>query len=503
MRLLAALVLAVAGLVAVPGAGVSAQAPASSVGPVSPGSRAHPHGRWLLDPHGRVLVLHGVNMVYKLAPYAPRRGGLRPRRRAVPAPATASPRCGSGSSGRAVEPQPGRVRRRLPRADRAHHADPRRRRHLVAARLPPGPVQRALPGRGLPRLGGAGRRAARRAAGRGSPATTSDARRSTDAFDNFWANGPGPGGVGLQDRYAAAWAHVAAYFRRTPASSAYDLFNEPWPGTGVAAVCEPGRLPGLRREAAGLHAAHDRRGPRGGPANDGLLRAAGPVHRRLADQLAPTGRRLGFSFHDYCITADAGASESGAQQACSQLDDQVWRNAEAHVAATGDAALLTEFGATGGADAPAMVARAAARRTGWQYWAYCGCDDPPPPVPAAPRPWSSTRPGRRAATTSTGRRCARSSSRTRSPCPGPPRRTGSIAAAGVPDVLVGGASGRRRTVRGQGSGRTISVPASVYRKGYVVTVTGGRVVSKPGRPDPGGRAATPAPTGCSVVVRPR
>ena len=35
------------------------------------------------------------------------------------------------------------------------------------------------------------------------------------AFDNFWANSPGPGGVGLQDRYAAAWAHVAAYFSGT------------------------------------------------------------------------------------------------------------------------------------------------------------------------------------------------------------------------------------------------------------------------------------------------
>src|SRR5947209_7285730 len=34
------------------------------------------------------------------------------------------------------------------------------------------------------------------------------------AFDQFWANAPGPGGVGLQDRFASAWAHVAAQFRR-------------------------------------------------------------------------------------------------------------------------------------------------------------------------------------------------------------------------------------------------------------------------------------------------
>ena len=36
------------------------------------------------------------------------------------------------------------------------------------------------------------------------------------AFDHFWADDPGPGGVGLQDRYAAAWAHVAAHFAGTP-----------------------------------------------------------------------------------------------------------------------------------------------------------------------------------------------------------------------------------------------------------------------------------------------
>ena len=49
-----------------------------------------------------------------------------------------------------------------------------------------------------------------------------------------------------------------------------------------------------------------------------------------------------------------------------------------HVAAeTGDPPLLTEFGAT--TDQPTlrgMVRRAATHLTGWQYWAYCGCDDP-------------------------------------------------------------------------------------------------------------------------------
>src|SRR6202011_1147470 len=51
------------------------------------------------------------------------------------------------------------------------------------------------------------------------------------ALDQFWANAAGPGGVGLQDRYAAAWAHVAARFRDNPAVLGYELLNEAWPGT--------------------------------------------------------------------------------------------------------------------------------------------------------------------------------------------------------------------------------------------------------------------------------
>ena len=52
-------------------------------------------------------------------------------------------------------------------------------------------------------------------------------------FDNFWANARGPGGVGVQTRYAAAWRHVAARFRAQRGVMGYDLMNEPFPGSGV------------------------------------------------------------------------------------------------------------------------------------------------------------------------------------------------------------------------------------------------------------------------------
>ena len=50
------------------------------------------------------------------------------------------------------------------------------------------------------------------------------------AFDHFWANTP-VGGVGLQDRFAALWAHVAARLGGKDAVIGFDLFNEPFPGT--------------------------------------------------------------------------------------------------------------------------------------------------------------------------------------------------------------------------------------------------------------------------------
>ena len=53
------------------------------------------------------------------------------------------------------------------------------------------------------------------------------------AFDNFWANKPGPDAKGIQDRFALAWQHVVKRFKDEPAVIGYDLFNEPFIGSGA------------------------------------------------------------------------------------------------------------------------------------------------------------------------------------------------------------------------------------------------------------------------------
>ncbi len=49
----------------------------------------------------------------------------------------------------------------------------------------------------------------------------------TAAFSAFWANAPGPGGVGIQTRYASMWEHVAERLSIYDSVAGYDVMNEP------------------------------------------------------------------------------------------------------------------------------------------------------------------------------------------------------------------------------------------------------------------------------------
>ena len=49
-------------------------APAAATGaPVLPLGHS---GRWVTDARGRVVIVHGINMVYKLPPYSPSAAGF-------------------------------------------------------------------------------------------------------------------------------------------------------------------------------------------------------------------------------------------------------------------------------------------------------------------------------------------------------------------------------------------------------------------------------------------
>ena len=137
----------------------------------------------------------------------------------------------------------------------------------------------------------------------GFPTPTSPAPGSTEPSTT---SGPTrrAGGVGIQERYAAAWARVAESFKRDRGVLGYDLLNEPWPGTAFAGCPTPPAAPPStrapwRRSTAGCCGAS-------APSTEArcLLRAAGAVqHRRRHEHPKARLPRIGFSFHVYCPRA--------------------------------------------------------------------------------------------------------------------------------------------------------------------------------------------------------
>ena len=484
MRLLPALVvtsIASAALLAPsqPAASTTHATPTSAQVEVD-GSRARPDGRWILDPSGRVLVLHGLNMVYKRAPYAPDRIGFGKDDAAFLA-RNGFTTVRLGLIWKAVEPQPGQY-------DDAYLARIRRTTELLAGQgiwtlldfhqdlfherfQGEGAPDWAVQDEGLPAQPQLG-----------FPNNYFGQLALNRAFDHFWANDPGPGGVGLQDRYAAAWRHVASYFRSTPRVLGVDLFNEPWPGSVFATCTNPLGCPLFDQQ---LQAFSQRSidAIRSVDQRTTVFYEPNVIFNNGAQtSVRPTGARLGFSFHDYCLTADVGTAEAGfGSQVCDGFDGIVWQNMNEHVAASGDAPLLTEFGATNDRTTlTTMVDRAAAHRVGWQYWGYCGCDDPTTTGPGATQALVLD-PAK--APTGTNVDWAKLRAIV---VPHP------LAVAGTPlryhfdrsskvftaawSTARAGGPGRFRP----GSRTTLALPTLVYRQGYRVAVTGGGILSSPG-----------------------
>jgi endoglycosylceramidase len=187
------------------------------------------------------------------------------------------------------------------------------------------------------------------------------------AFDHFWANSPGPGGVGLQDRFAAAWRHLAQRFAGNRAVLGYDIFNEPFPGTGYLLCALPSGCPAFDSQLTAFNRKVDT--------------AIRKVDRRTLVWYEPNvafdfgfvtnvgaigDPRAGFSFHDYCFTNEPAGCSSHST---------TFANAAARVSQTHDASMLTEYGATNSApDLVSMLALADRNRVPWLEWAYTAHD---------------------------------------------------------------------------------------------------------------------------------
>ncbi|MEO8603805.1 MAG: cellulase family glycosylhydrolase [bacterium] len=179
------------------------------------------------------------------------------------------------------------------------------------------------------------------------------------AFESFWANRAGPNDVGLQDYYAQGVAAVAARFADQPLVLGTELMNEPWPGAvWMPCALETNGCPDLEAQLLGpFH----RRGA-------DALRAVAPhqfvfvepfvlFNFGMADTSLPGSDGLALSFHSYALDV---AGEEG-----------VIRRAVAAAERDGAPLLLTEFGAS--TDAVLLNRLTAQMESGlmpWMFWSY-------------------------------------------------------------------------------------------------------------------------------------
>ncbi len=304
------------------------------------------------------MILHGLNMVYKLPPYEPASAGF--------GTAAASTLADNGLDivrlgviYSAVEPEPGVFSGAYLNSIAGTVADLARQGVYSLLDFHQDQLSVGFGGEGFPQWSvDTGGMPERRYV---FPLGYTQSPALDAAYDNFWADRDGPGGVGLQQRYAAAWKFVASRFADDPWVIGYDLFNEPWPAHSSDAQL--------------------------GAFYDTVIDAIRSVDREhlifyepyvLFDFGQPTtlpsfsDSDLGMSFHDYC------AQQPTAGQGCSGI----LANALARSVASGDALLMTEFGATDDlADLGRLVADADSDQISWIEWAYCGCGDPTGTIP--------------------------------------------------------------------------------------------------------------------------
>ena len=198
------------------------------------------------------------------------------------------------------------------------------------------------------------------------------------AFDNFWENTP-VHGVGLQDRYAAAWKHVAQRFRRSRRVLGYNIINEPWPGSVYPTCISPTGCPVFDTQTLE-------------PFSERVIAAIRQADRRTLVWYAPvvmfdfgadsshgdTGDpRAGFAFNMYCLAGGFLPANPVGDASCETTYEITLDNAETQSEETGDALLMTEYGATNDvAVIEQIVDLADDRMMSWQQWHYCECDDP-------------------------------------------------------------------------------------------------------------------------------
>jgi endoglycosylceramidase len=204
------------------------------------------------------------------------------------------------------------------------------------------------------------------------------------AWTSFWNNTPTGSGLGLQQAYIAGLRRLATNFAHAPALLGIEILNEPWPGVAWPTCASPLGCPAFDGTAfTSFYRAAAR-----------ALRSADPTHliayepnllfnNGAQTQLGTVGDANAlFAFHNYCLDSIAGGIEglpngrspSDPLQLCGLDENLVLNNAVAHAASTGDALLMDEWGNSADVTVLERMASEADRHmVGWSYWGYEDC----------------------------------------------------------------------------------------------------------------------------------
>jgi endoglycosylceramidase len=351
----------------------------ASAAPVTPLGHA---GRWVTDADGRVVILHGWNMVYKVRSYRPEDAGFGDDDAQFLAEhGFNTVRLGVIYKG--LEPTAGVYENAY--LDSIARTEAILAGHGIFSLLDfhQDMYNERFQGEGFPDWAVVGDAATLPAEPKsGFPANYLDMPALNRAYDHFWLNDLAADGRTLQDAYAAAWRHVAGRFRDNPYVLGYNLFNEPWPGSQYPSCTQNVGCPVFDREFLE-------------PFSERVIAAIRQADQDTLAWYAPlltfdfgadtshgdTGdAHAGFAFNMYCLAqlgdavADLGPP-TGPE--CDTGYGLTLDNADQQSLETGDALLMTEFAATNDLEIVKRVVELADERMiGWQQWHYCACDDP-------------------------------------------------------------------------------------------------------------------------------
>lgn len=429
-------------------------------------------GDWITNGDGQVVILHGLNQVYKIAPFEPSADGFSADDAAfLEANGFNVVRLGVIWAG--VEPEPD-VYNDAYLASIAQTVQTLADHHIrVILDMHQDAYSSTFGGEGAPswavQTGGL-------ALPQGDDLAATFLNPAVNhAWDAFWSNADSPTGSGLQNSYAQMWEHVANYFGSNPDLKGdlvgYEIMNEPWAGSSWLSTL----LGNPHFDAQTLTPFTNQ--------VDSAIRAVDPntpvffesnfFGNFLGTHMATVGDpNTVYSFHPYCLEAIFFDTGLGCGQVTAGLVNSAVRYAHAHdIPAFG-----TEFG-NQPLGLPFAMNSLNQAQLGWTRWEYTDLND----ITTSGHGWlvkdPSLPPVGDNINTPVLDTLAQPYPQLVSGTPGGWSFDNGTFRFSYATEMVGGQGSI-----GAGAQTEISVPATEYPDGYQVVVTGGHVVSQPNAP---------------------